>query len=61
MNKFGVNSTRAEKRITTSMSADYKKTVVCASCGKKFVKQCPNEDICDISILRCPNCGADIK
>lgn len=66
LEKFGVNSTRAEKSGPTVKNGikmedeTYQKIVLC-SCGKKFVKSCPNKDVCDISILKCPHCGNDIK
>lgn len=64
MKKLGVNTTRAEKSGPVVKNAikekPYEKVVIC-SCGKKFVKSCPNKDVCDISVLKCPACGADIK
>ena len=65
MEKFGVNSTREEKQgpvVKNAIKTDdepYERVVIC-SCGKKFVKQCPNKDVCEISILKCPYCGADV-
>lgn len=65
MEKFGVNSTREEKSgpvIKNAIKTDdesYEKIVIC-SCGKKFVKKCPNKDVCEISVLKCPHCGADL-
>ena len=66
LKKFGVNSTRAEKQGPTVKNAikdgddRFERVVVC-SCGKKFVKSCPNKDVCDISVMQCPFCGANVK
>lgn len=64
LKKFGVNSTRAEKKgpvVKNGIKDEpYEKVVLCA-CGKKFVKSCPNKDVCDISVLKCPHCGENIK
>jgi hypothetical protein len=65
MEKFGVNSIFSEKKgpiVKNAIKEDdlFEKIVLC-SCGKKFVKSCPNKEVCDISILKCPHCGADIK
>lgn len=64
MNKFGINSTRAEKSgpvVKDAIIEQRAEKIVVCSCGKKFIKSCPNQDVCDISILKCPHCGADIK
>lgn len=64
LKKFGINSTRAEKKgptVKNAIAEERHEKVVLCSCGKKFVKSCPNADVCDISVLKCPHCGADIK
>ena len=35
----------------------FSKVVTC-DCGKKFVKTCPSKDVCHISLVKCPGCGA---
>lgn len=60
MKKFGVNTTRAEKRgPVVKKGISFQKMVAC-SCGKKFLKTCSNEEICDITVHTCPFCGATI-
>lgn len=64
MKKLGINTTRAEKAgpvVKNGIKEDSYERVVICSCGKKFVKSCPNKDVCDISVLKCPHCGANIK
>lgn len=63
MEKFGVNSTRAEKTgpvVKNAIEEKRAEKIVTCKCGKTFVKSCPNEDVCAISVLTCPHCGADI-
>ena len=62
MKKYGVNNTRAEKSGPTVKNAiSHRKMVVCGGCKKRFEKECPSEEICDISAVCCPYCGASIK
>jgi len=64
LKKFGVNSTRSEKNgpvVKNAIEEKRAEKIVVCGCGKKFIKSCPNKDVCDISILKCPHCGADIK
>jgi hypothetical protein len=63
LNKYGVNSIRAEKKgplVKDGIKRKVEKTIVCA-CGKKFVKDCPSETLCELSSFFCPYCGAEIK
>ena len=58
LKKFGVNNTRVEKRV-----AGYKRhkmVVTCASCGRKFEKECPSEELCKIA-SKCPKCGGKLE
>lgn len=66
MKKFGVNNTRAEKVgpvVKNGVDKTQKraqKLVTCA-CGKKYMKDCPSEDLCAVSVLTCPSCGAKVQ
>jgi hypothetical protein len=59
LKKFGVNSTRAEKHcpVKTGAVPMIERVVIC-SCGKRFVKSCPNSVACEVSTFTCPHCGA---
>lgn len=61
--KFGINSTRAEKKgpvVKNGLNEKIEREITCA-CGKKFMKSCPNELYCEISAFHCPHCGAELK
>jgi len=58
--KFGVNSTRQEKKgptVTGGVSRPCSKRMSCKKCGKTFVKACQSELACEISPSTCPHCG----
>jgi len=58
MKKFGVNSTRAEKRgPVVKKGIGFQKLVTC-SCGKKFMKSCSDQGLCEATAHTCPYCGA---
>jgi len=62
--KFGVNSTRQEKKgptVAGGVSRPYSKKLSCKKCGKTFVKSCPSELACEIGQSTCPHCGADLE
>lgn len=64
LKKFGINTTRAEKRgpnVKQGISEGSFKRVITCACGRKFEKSCPNEMACDITMFTCPHCGATIK
>lgn len=64
LTKFGVNSTKAEKRcpaIKTGAAKLMIERMVTCRCGKRFVKSCPNEVACEISTFKCPHCGATLS
>lgn len=62
--KNGINTTRAQKDGPTmrkGIVGSVKKIVTCSVCKCKLEKSCPNEMMCEISILKCPKCGSDVK
>lgn len=66
MTKLGINTISARKRgpnvkegISNESPIRSTKLISC-SCGKKFEKNCPNEDMCSISTFECPYCKAKI-
>jgi hypothetical protein len=63
LKKFGINTTRAEKKgpqVKGAISERYGRMIVCA-CGKKFEKTCPSKDECDCSSFSCPYCGKELS
>lgn len=69
LKKLGINQVMAQKKgpvIKDGVShrkaetARAQKTVTC-KCGKKYLKDCPTEAACAVSVLTCPNCGAKIQ
>lgn len=60
LTKFGVNNTRSQK-VSPPVRGPFKKLVVCKYCGCKCEKTCLTEELCDLSVLKCPKCGKEIK
>ena len=63
LKKFGINNTRVEKdgpSVRNGIKQPVEREVPC-SCGKKFMKSCPNELYCELSTFKCPHCGAELK
>jgi len=61
LTKFGINNTRSEKSTPTVKNGAFKKIVACKACGCKCEKSCPSEELCDMSVLKCPKCGQEIR
>jgi hypothetical protein len=66
--KKGVNTTREEKSgptvkegIASTSRNKFKRIVTCSHCKTKLEKCCDNEMVCEISILKCPRCGANVS
>ena len=66
--KLGIDTTRAMKNgpsvkqgIKAQSSQPHEKIVTCSGCGKKLRKKCESAMVCEISILKCPNCGCDVN
>lgn len=63
MIKTGVNNTRAEKAgpiVRKGIGNSVKKVVTCSVCKCKLEKSCPNEMLCEVSVLKCPKCGTEV-
>jgi hypothetical protein len=67
MTKLGINTVSSRKRgpnIKESICIESPKrslkTITC-SCGKQFEKNCPNEEMCDVSSFECPYCNQRIS
>lgn len=67
LKKLGINSVMAQKKgpviqdgVSHQENKRAQKTVQC-KCGKKYIKDCPSEAVCAVSILTCPSCGAKIQ
>jgi len=66
--KRGINTTREEKSgptvrkgIASSSKNKFRKIVTCSNCKTKLEKSCENEMFCEISVLKCPRCGAIVN
>lgn len=64
--KNGINTSRASKagptmRKSINTNTKITKVVTCSVCKCKLEKSCPNEMMCEISVLQCPKCGSDVK
>ena len=58
LKKFGVNSTRAEKRGPSVKTGNQSiERYATCQCGKKFLKTCASAEVCDVSSFKCPYCG----
>jgi uncharacterized protein (UPF0212 family) len=65
LKKFGITTTRALKsgpvvKDAAAQEEDHSKMVTC-SCGAKLEKRCRNKYVCDVSVMRCPKCGAKVS
>lgn len=63
--KKGVNETRAEKSGPTvkkgiTAKDKYRKIIKCA-CGAMLEKCCKDELTCEVSVVMCPKCGAQVS
>ena len=66
--KKGVNTTREEKNgptVRSGISSNkgkgrFRRTITCSNCNAKLEKCCENEMFCEISVLKCPRCGAKV-
>jgi len=60
LKKYGVNSTRMEKKVA---GADSKVStiVTCSKCGRKYEKRCPSAALCNIANTKCPHCGGKLE
>lgn len=63
--KRGINETKAEKKgptVKNGVSAKrHTKRVVCSNCRTVLEKSCTNALVCEISSMKCPNCGSTVS
>lgn len=66
--KKGINTSYEKKTgpnvkegIATPKDKKHTRSVVCSGCGARLEKQCHNEMMCEISVLKCPKCGASVS
>jgi len=68
LTKIGVVTNREKKAgpnvqdaLEVKASKKFTKKVTCPSCEAELVKECPSEAMCEVSVLKCPHCGASVR